>query len=455
MIGKTSDGMAPRWYTRDVWQKPDRTKSILRRTRTVTEVNNHKGDVLPSPSNYRPIPAQTLDKLMQSIILASGPIALAGSFAENITDGGFRHTPGFGSTDIYYDGTHESRIIKQRRSDGFVEPLPPGKVTIAFLPEGQAGAPGPIFYVWPFFTPGTCNIGWVMGDVGEPRIAHLTPLADAAAQQRIRGREPLSDGPLLIQLLAVPEVALPGDGTQVGDDAENGTLAMTLLSPGMGATNVPHTFRVRANAADKLPHYPKGWNVFINAVLKYSTEGPTSDLDIMLTMPDGLWTLRVEVWNDLGTMTAIENQFRIPTTEVTDPTPTPTPTPPTNPYPQPDPTQPFPPGYCVMLGTEILPLGDSKWWTQEFPEAEWFRLFTSSGRELSATPNHPVYTARAGQTELRDVRKGDIVVTVNGEERVEDIRSFQRPGVKVCVHMDAGHLYWANGILSHNKVYGY
>lgn len=136
--------------------------------------------------------------------------------------------------------------------------------------------------------------------------------------------------------------------------------------------------------------------------------------------------------------------------------PPPAPTPPSAPQ---DPTSPVPPapipidggsGYCVMDGTEILPIGDSPFWTEKKPQNDWWQIVTGTQRKLEAVPEHIIVTARAGYTEMRDVRKGDIIITLQGEEKVEYSVRFSRPGVKVCLHMERGHLAWFNGILGHN-----
>jgi hypothetical protein len=72
-------------------------------------------------------------------------------------------------------------------------------------------------------------------------------------------------------------------------------------------------------------------------------------------------------------------------------------------------------------------------------------------RSLTGVPEHRIGTSRAGMTEMRDVRKGDLLLTCDGEEKVTMSKSFSRPGVKVSLHMEYGHLAWFNGILGHNK----
>jgi hypothetical protein len=335
------------------WKFVDTLEVKLRKIQKTTDVNKFHGIVLPTPSLYRPVPKAIISANASQVVLASSGIAVAGSFADTIDDAGFTHVPTQNSTVIYWDGTNQSRRIVRRRADGFKQPLPPGHLAITNLPMGAEGAPGPTYLLYPYGIPGACNIGWVVGDVGTPKFCHLKATNDAAHQQRILGREPISDGAMAIQLLPVQPPAPPPDPT--------------LPPPDPPPPPAP--------------------------------------------------------------------------APVTDPTAPPTYTPP-----------PVPPGgttYCVMLGTEIVPIGDSPWWTEEVQQNEWVQVITNL-RQLTGVPEHIMVTGRAGYTEMRDIRKGDLVITCWGEEKVERTSYFKRPGIKVNLHMEWGHLAWFNGFLGHN-----
>lgn len=106
-------------------------------------------------------------------------------------------------------------------------------------------------------------------------------------------------------------------------------------------------------------------------------------------------------------------------------------------------------GGCVRKGTKIVPLGTDCVGVEE-PNSIWVRVRTESGLELEATPDHPVYVSESGKIPLCDVKVGDSMVTEAGESRVVEVVEFEEEGIKVRVVMNDGHLYWANGILSHN-----
>ena len=139
---------------------------------------------------------------------------------------------------------------------------------------------------------------------------------------------------------------------------------------------------------------------------------------------------------------------------------------------------------CVALGTEIEPLGDSSYSTEEHDETHWIEIWTANGFKLRGSTNHPVFTVHGGKTKLIEVNVGDKVITKLGESPVtchfhiltkdrelsdvrggwmarwaaklkyllcKWLRSRDYQDRKVSVHMARGHLFWANGILSHNR----
>jgi hypothetical protein len=438
---KASDALAS-------WQLPDPVSNDLARITQTVDVTDWKGEVLPTDSAYRPVPADALTANAQAINLAAGaPIAVAGSFAPTVSDAAVTYIAETNAVTIFYDGTHNSRRFSQRRTDGFSETLPAGSLRVTELTPGAPGGTAPTYGFLAFFAPGSCNVGWIAGDAGTPAFAHTIFNAEAVAKQRQAGREPLTDGYLMITLQAVPvpppapPPPVSDPGSQVGNTGVNGSLTLVVDSPGQGAV-VNISFNVNAHASDSSGHTVTGWQLFIegNGTPIYDTPGPLSNISVPVNLNPGTYAIVTKVWNGAGTMA----QVRTPIT-VQDLSPTPPPVDPVTPDP-PDPT----PIRCVMLGTPIEVIGDSPFSLQQFPQNEWVRVVTDSNRVLVAVPNHRIYTTRAGATEMRDVRRGDSIVCVGGEETVLENKQFVRPGVKVCVHMDKGHLYWANGVLSHN-----
>jgi hypothetical protein len=126
------------------------------------------------------------------------------------------------------------------------------------------------------------------------------------------------------------------------------------------------------------------------------------------------------------------------------------------------PTPPSPsdepvPGLCVMLGTKIEPLGDirpDEWQTTNHRWEDWVRIETSNGpfvRGLNCTPNHPLYDSEKGKVEAEFfLGKNRWIITEAGEEKISATTQFIRGCTKVHTEMKRGHLFWANGFLSHN-----
>jgi hypothetical protein len=406
----------------------------LRRVQSVAEVNTRAGVVIKSTSDYVPVPKQVVSSNAKSVVLASIAIDVAGSFAPSIDDEAMRYVAGYDNFTLYYDGQFSSRRIIKRRADGYKEALPPGFLKVTGLPTGAAGAPGPIYYLYPFWIPGTCFVGWVPGNVGNPKFCHLSQTLDAQHQQKYRGREALSEGALSVQLASFVPGAPVEPSAPPPVNGGIATLSLQVQYPGQG-TNTSTSFHVRASASDTT-YVVSGWFIYRNDIAIWSTDGPTNSIDAAITVPAGSNKITVRVWNSHGDFTSLDMFINASAPVVVQPPPSPTPI---DPYPK-----------CVMSGTEIIPIGDGTFSTETMPQAEWARLFTNEGRELIAVPTHRIITGRAGWTEMRDVRKGDKVMCEGGEEIVVDIRQFTRPGFKVCVHMSKGFTYWANGVLSHN-----
>lgn len=106
-------------------------------------------------------------------------------------------------------------------------------------------------------------------------------------------------------------------------------------------------------------------------------------------------------------------------------------------------------GGCVLAGTDVATLGDLPHERKELDETHWVRVTLKDGRQLQATHNHPVYSER-GKISLSTIPIGGKLITDVGLVEVTKKSYMQEPGTKWQVIMPTGHLYWANGILSHN-----
>jgi hypothetical protein len=106
-------------------------------------------------------------------------------------------------------------------------------------------------------------------------------------------------------------------------------------------------------------------------------------------------------------------------------------------------------GGCVLVGTTIDTLDDMPFERKELSENYWIRVRLANGAQLQATRNHPVYTDQ-GKVSLTTVMVGEELITDAGLIRVVAKDYIEESGTKWQVIMPKGHLYWANGILSHN-----
>jgi hypothetical protein len=109
---------------------------------------------------------------------------------------------------------------------------------------------------------------------------------------------------------------------------------------------------------------------------------------------------------------------------------------------------------CVMSGTDVVPVGDLEYSLQVLPETEWIHLRIEDGRELYCTYDHPLYHAVRGKMNASMFSEGELVITDQGEQKITFAAFHQRVCSKYKVIMPKGHLFWANGFLSHNAKVG-
>lgn len=107
------------------------------------------------------------------------------------------------------------------------------------------------------------------------------------------------------------------------------------------------------------------------------------------------------------------------------------------------------PGKCVMTGTDIEPLGDWVFNVEIHPETDWVLLHAET-YSLSCTRDHPICTPNRGFVPADHLAVGDLVITRMGEAELDGVEWYRRPCTKQSVSLPKGHLFWANGFLSHN-----
>jgi len=106
-------------------------------------------------------------------------------------------------------------------------------------------------------------------------------------------------------------------------------------------------------------------------------------------------------------------------------------------------------GRCVSEDAKIVPLAGEVF-SYLSPEHEWLELQTISELTLRANKDHRIFTD-SGCVRMRDLQRNMRVITVNGLSTVRDVREIEEAGKKRLVWVPQGNLYWANGILCHNK----
>lgn len=109
-------------------------------------------------------------------------------------------------------------------------------------------------------------------------------------------------------------------------------------------------------------------------------------------------------------------------------------------------------GGCVRAGTEIYTVGDLPYHVEVLPEQHWIHLRIEDGRELYCTLDHPLYDTFKGRVTADTLSPGDVILTDVGEQKITTAEFKFKACSKYKVMMEKGHLFWANGFLSHNKM---
>ena len=110
-------------------------------------------------------------------------------------------------------------------------------------------------------------------------------------------------------------------------------------------------------------------------------------------------------------------------------------------------------GTCVMVNTLIEPVHEISpwdWRTVHHPETDWTQIVTDNLMSLRCTNNHPLYDDDMEQRRADWFKSGKWIATQFGPQKIADTTEFYRDCTKMEVQMKSGHLFWANGFLSHN-----
>jgi hypothetical protein len=105
-------------------------------------------------------------------------------------------------------------------------------------------------------------------------------------------------------------------------------------------------------------------------------------------------------------------------------------------------------GGCVMIGSRIFPLAGSAI-SIELPNEEWI-LLEAGDHVLICTPDHPVISEQRGKMRVDRLDRGEILICDDGGQPIKNLVPLRFKGTKMKALMAKGHLFWANGILSHN-----
>jgi hypothetical protein len=105
-------------------------------------------------------------------------------------------------------------------------------------------------------------------------------------------------------------------------------------------------------------------------------------------------------------------------------------------------------GGCVMIGSRIFPLGGSATCIP-FPNEEWI-LLEAGDHVLICTPDHPVISEQRGKMRADQLFRGEMLICDDGGQSLLRAIPLRFKGTKIKAEMAEGHLFWANGILSHN-----
>ena len=106
---------------------------------------------------------------------------------------------------------------------------------------------------------------------------------------------------------------------------------------------------------------------------------------------------------------------------------------------------------CPIVGTDITFLrSNTTCEREEFENDVWVEVKCGEF-SLTATLEHPVYSIEKGKVTLDEVALGHFLLTDSGEAEVTSKMYFRKTDKGMKITVPKSHLYYANGILSHNK----
>lgn len=153
-----------------------------------------RGSLVFTDANYRALGEDAMDA-KRRVVSYNSAFRKLGSLAFAIPEMNFSYIPTGNQVSIFWDGTNGSRRIRLHRKDDSFFTVPGGSVVITGL------APLTKYYGYPYWSvlDGICDIGWVVGTIGAPRILWSEPSDDAVRLQERQDREPLTYGPLTVE----------------------------------------------------------------------------------------------------------------------------------------------------------------------------------------------------------------------------------------------------------------
>lgn len=109
-------------------------------------------------------------------------------------------------------------------------------------------------------------------------------------------------------------------------------------------------------------------------------------------------------------------------------------------------------GLCVMSGTDIEPMfPEWEYETRVHPQSDWVRIISESGESVNVVEGHRFYFPDGEPVRVENLKGGDWLVHKKADMKLLDVRRFVRVCTKWEVVMKRGHMYFANGFLSHNQ----
>ena len=87
------------------------------------------------------------------------------------------------------------------------------------------------------------------------------------------------------------------------------------------------------------------------------------------------------------------------------------------------------------------------------PWAEWYRVEFNDGRILEVAPDHRFMDPAGTQIHARDLKLQTIVQARGCYLSVARIELCTDRDIKVGIEVEEPHVYYVDGVLSHNKVY--